>query len=161
MRKTLAIAAVAATMMTAAIPAKANDFPLGPILGGVAGGFIGNQFGRGTGNTIATAVGAVGGVLLGQQLQRPIPPTHTHTHGGYIPAPVVGASRMRIRGLGRIAIPRARRCRCRRKESWQPYKATERTSIQSMLKNCVLPKSLRDYKFVLNIPMLIILAANL
>ena len=67
MRKTLAIAAVAATMMTAAIPAKANDFPLGPILGGVAGGFIGNQFGRGTGNTIATAVGAVGGVLLGQQ----------------------------------------------------------------------------------------------
>ena len=93
MRKPLAIAAVAATMMPAAIPAKANDFPLGPILGGVAGGFIGNQFGRGTGNTIATAVGAVGGVLLGQQLQRPIPPTHTHTHGGYIPAPVVGASR--------------------------------------------------------------------
>ena len=70
MKKTLAIVAVAATMMTAAIPAEANDQWLGPILGGVAGGFVGNQIGKGTGNTIATAVGAVGGLLLGQQLQR-------------------------------------------------------------------------------------------
>ena len=82
MKKTLAIAAVAATMMTAAIPAKANDQWLGPLLGGVAGGFVGNQFGKGTGNTIATAFGAVSGVLLGQQLQRPVPPRHTH--GGYV-----------------------------------------------------------------------------
>ena len=44
MKKTLAVVAVAATMMTAAIPAKANEFPLGPILGVVAGGFIGNLF---------------------------------------------------------------------------------------------------------------------
>jgi len=81
MKKTFAIAAVAATMMTAAIPAKANDFPLGPILGGIAGGFIGNQFGRGTGNTVATAMGAVGGVLLGQGLQSPHAPHVTHGHG--------------------------------------------------------------------------------
>ena len=86
MKKTLAVVAVAATMMTAAIQAKANEFPLGPILGGVAGGFIGNQFGRGRGNTIATAMGAVGGLLLGQQLQRPSAPTYGG-YQGYAPEP--------------------------------------------------------------------------
>ena len=86
MKKTLAVVAVAATMMTAAIPAKANEFPLGPILGGVAGGFIGNQFGRGRGNTIATAMGAVGGLLLGQQLPRPSAPTYGG-YQGYAPEP--------------------------------------------------------------------------
>ena len=89
MRKSLIVAALAATMMTAAIPAKADDFPLGTILGGIAGGFVGNQFGKGTGNTVATAVGAVGGVLLGQQLQhRPVNPNVIYSQ----PRQTVGAA---------------------------------------------------------------------
>jgi uncharacterized protein YcfJ len=73
MKKSLAIAAVALTMMTGCqTSTSAQDFPLGPVLGGVAGGFIGNQFGKGNGKAAATALGAVGGVLLGQQLQRPV-----------------------------------------------------------------------------------------
>ena len=74
MKKTLAVAAVvAATMVTGCQHASnAQNFPLGPVLGGVAGGFIGNQFGKGNGKAAATALGAVGGVLLGQQLQRPV-----------------------------------------------------------------------------------------
>jgi outer membrane lipoprotein SlyB len=74
MKKTLSIAALAATMMTATVPAKAQDLRqmLGPILGGVAGGFVGNQFGKGKGNAVATAVGAFGGVLLGQSSQQPV-----------------------------------------------------------------------------------------
>jgi len=93
MKKSLAIAAVAATMMTAAIPAEANDQWLGPILGGVAGGFVGNQFGKGTGNTVATAVGAVGGVLLGQQLQRrPVNPNVQPTVVYSQPRQTVGAA---------------------------------------------------------------------
>jgi|TARA_R110002124_G_scaffold201281_3_gene367828 hypothetical protein len=71
MKKTLTGAVVATMLVAASIPVKANDFPLGSILGGVAGGFIGNQFGKGTGKTIATALGAVGGILLGKQLHRP------------------------------------------------------------------------------------------
>lgn len=97
MKKSLAIAAVAATMMTAAIPAKADDFPLGTILGGIAGGFVGNQFGKGTGKTAATALGAVGGVLLGQQLQRrPAHPNVVYTQPQVVynqPRRTVGAIR--------------------------------------------------------------------
>ena len=91
MKKSLAIAAVAVTMLSGCqTSTNAQDFPLGPVLGGVAGGFIGNQFGKGTGKTAATALGAVGGVLLGQQLQRPV--STEHTHGGSVnqaPAHVV------------------------------------------------------------------------
>ena len=94
MKKSLAIAVVAATMLTGCqTSAEANDQWLGPILGGVAGGFIGNQFGKGTGKTAATAFGAVSGVLLGQHLQRPVSPRHMH--GGYVnraPAHVVVTS---------------------------------------------------------------------
>jgi len=73
MKKTLAIAAVAVTMMTGCqTSAQSTDKWIGPILGGVAGGFVGNQFGKGRGKTIATAIGAVGGVVLGQRLQQPV-----------------------------------------------------------------------------------------
>ena len=91
MKKSLAIAAVALTMMTGCqTSTSAQDFPLGPVLGGVAGGFIGNQFGKGTGKTAATALGAVGGILLGQQLQRPVSPRHIHGGTWYrAPAHVV------------------------------------------------------------------------
>jgi hypothetical protein len=70
MKKTFAILAIAGTMMTASIPAKADFEWLGPVLGGVAGGFIGNQFGGGKGKTALTAGGAVAGVLLGQEAVR-------------------------------------------------------------------------------------------
>ncbi len=70
MKKTLIVAAVAAAMFTFTAPANADNQWIGPVLGGVAGGFVGNQFGSGRGNTVATAVGAVGGVLLGQEMVR-------------------------------------------------------------------------------------------
>ncbi len=42
----------------------------GAILGGVAGGLIGNQFGKGSGNAAMTALGAVAGVVTGQNMTR-------------------------------------------------------------------------------------------
>jgi hypothetical protein len=87
MKKTFAIAVVAATMLSGCqTSTSAQDFPLGPVLGGVAGGFIGNQFGKGNGKAAATALGAVGGVFLGQQLQRPV------VNQAPAPAPVVVGS---------------------------------------------------------------------
>ena len=66
MKIKIAAVVVAATIMAGCqTSSNAQNFPLGPVLGGVAGGFVGNQFGSGTGNTVATALGAVGGVLLG------------------------------------------------------------------------------------------------
>jgi len=70
MKKTLMIAAVAATIVTFTAPANADNQWIGPVLGGVAGGFVGNQFGKGRGNTVATALGAVGGLLAGQSIVR-------------------------------------------------------------------------------------------
>ena len=74
MKKTLAVVTVvAASMVTGCQTSSTGQtFPLGPVLGGVAGGFVGNQFGSGSGKAAATALGAVGGLLLGQQLQRPV-----------------------------------------------------------------------------------------
>jgi outer membrane lipoprotein SlyB len=43
---------------------------LGAIIGGVAGGIIGHQFGAGRGNTAATIGGAVAGGLVGNEVQR-------------------------------------------------------------------------------------------
>ena len=90
MKKTLAMAVVVAASMVTGCQTSSTgqNFPLGPVLGGVAGGFVGNQFGSGSGKAAATALGAVGGLLLGQQLQRPVvnqAPTPT-------PAPVVVTS---------------------------------------------------------------------
>jgi outer membrane lipoprotein SlyB len=42
---------------------------LGAVLGGVAGGVIGHQFGGGAGNALATFAGAVGGALVGNNIQ--------------------------------------------------------------------------------------------
>ena len=90
MKKTLAVVTVVAASMVTGCQTSSTgqNFPLGPVLGGVAGGFVGNQFGNGSGKAAATALGAVGGLLLGQQLQRPVvnqAPTPT-------PAPVVVTS---------------------------------------------------------------------
>lgn len=42
----------------------------GAVVGGVVGGVVGNQIGGGTGRTLATAAGVVGGALVGSQIQR-------------------------------------------------------------------------------------------
>jgi outer membrane lipoprotein SlyB len=43
---------------------------LGTILGGIAGGIIGHQFGGGHGNTAETIAGAIGGGVVGNQIER-------------------------------------------------------------------------------------------
>ena len=43
---------------------------LGAIIGGVAGGIIGHQFGSGSGNTAATIAGAIAGGAIGHQVER-------------------------------------------------------------------------------------------
>jgi len=40
----------------------------GTLVGAGAGGYVGNQFGKGSGKTAATAAGVVGGGLLGHAL---------------------------------------------------------------------------------------------
>ena len=43
---------------------------LGTIAGGVVGGLAGNQVGGGTGRTVATVAGAVGGALIGRVIEQ-------------------------------------------------------------------------------------------
>jgi len=43
---------------------------LGAVIGGIAGGIIGHQFGAGHGNTAATIGGAVAGGLVGNEIQK-------------------------------------------------------------------------------------------
>ena len=48
----------------------------GAVMGGIAGGVIGNQIGRGDGNALATAIGIVGGAVLGDKIEgQPTPQT--------------------------------------------------------------------------------------
>lgn len=42
----------------------------GAVIGGIAGGILGNQVGGGSGNTAATIAGAVGGAVVGNQIER-------------------------------------------------------------------------------------------
>lgn len=50
---------------------------VGAVIGGIAGAGLGNLVGRGTGREVATVLGALGGGMLGNQLQqeydRPMP----------------------------------------------------------------------------------------
>ncbi|WP_076997284.1 glycine zipper 2TM domain-containing protein [Variovorax sp. KK3] len=41
----------------------------GAVAGGVIGGVVGNQFGRGSGRAAATALGVIGGALLGNSVE--------------------------------------------------------------------------------------------
>ena len=43
---------------------------VGAVAGGVLGGVVGHQFGRGSGNTAMTVLGAVGGGLAGAQVEK-------------------------------------------------------------------------------------------
>jgi outer membrane lipoprotein SlyB len=50
-------------------PAKSSN-GLGPIVGGIAGALIGNQFGHGNGRAVTTVAGAAGGALLGTKVEK-------------------------------------------------------------------------------------------
>jgi surface antigen len=51
-------------------PNGATKQDAGLVVGAVAGGVIGNQFGKGTGNVLATAAGAVIGGIVGSEIGR-------------------------------------------------------------------------------------------
>jgi hypothetical protein len=50
----------------------------GAVMGGIAGGAIGNQIGKGSGRAAATAIGLIGGALLGNSIEGNRP-SHTET----------------------------------------------------------------------------------
>jgi outer membrane lipoprotein SlyB len=95
---------------------------IGAIIGGIAGGGLGNLVGRGTGRDVATLLGAIGGGVLGNQIQQndydqPIPGQQVvvRTDSGVIVAvtqPVNGALYPGMRvylegsGMGARVVPR-------------------------------------------------------
>jgi len=54
---------------------------LGRVVGGAVGGVAGNQVGKGTGNTIATGVGAIGGVAAADALHNQSQPQNNNNQG--------------------------------------------------------------------------------
>ena len=50
-------------------PAKSSN-GIGPIVGGIAGALLGNQFGHGNGRAVTTVAGAAGGALLGTKVEK-------------------------------------------------------------------------------------------
>jgi len=53
-----------------AVQQKGQGTGVGAVAGGVVGGVIGNQFGRGDGRTAMTVLGAVGGGLAGNEIEK-------------------------------------------------------------------------------------------
>jgi outer membrane lipoprotein SlyB len=53
-----------------AVELKGNASGLGAVAGGVTGAVVGNQIGRGHGNTAMTVLGAAGGALAGNTIER-------------------------------------------------------------------------------------------
>lgn len=51
---------------------------LGAFAGGAAGALIGNSLGRGNGNTVMTVVGAAGGALAGNEIEKNIKRNHAY-----------------------------------------------------------------------------------
>jgi len=49
---------------------KGEDGTMGAIAGGVVGGLLGNQVGKGSGKTVATVAGVAGGAYAGNQIQK-------------------------------------------------------------------------------------------
>jgi surface antigen len=70
MRKLCTVAAVSAALLLAACGPDARKADTGLAVGAVAGGLLGNQFGRGTGRVVATAAGAVIGGIVGSEIGR-------------------------------------------------------------------------------------------
>jgi len=53
-----------------AVELKADATGLGAVAGGVTGAVVGNQIGRGNGNTAMTILGAAGGALAGNEIEK-------------------------------------------------------------------------------------------
>ena len=51
---------------------------LGAVAGGVTGAVIGNQMGRGNGNTAMTILGAAGGALAGNEIEKNVKQQHSY-----------------------------------------------------------------------------------
>jgi surface antigen len=67
MNRPLLVAALAASLGLAACETKQDT---GTLVGAVAGGIIGNQFGKGGGRAVATVAGAVVGGIVGNEIGR-------------------------------------------------------------------------------------------
>ena len=52
------------------VPASQRGPGAGAVLGAIVGGVLGNQVGGGTGRAAATGIGAVGGAIVGHQIQK-------------------------------------------------------------------------------------------
>ncbi|MEL6298140.1 MAG: RT0821/Lpp0805 family surface protein [Pseudomonadota bacterium] len=63
-------AALAASVAVAGCAGEFNRAESGTVIGAVAGGLIGNQFGKGSGNALATAAGAIVGGIIGHEIGR-------------------------------------------------------------------------------------------
>ncbi|WP_350333395.1 RT0821/Lpp0805 family surface protein [Coralliovum pocilloporae] len=64
---------LAVTLIGLSVVGCSNTGPkqgIGTVAGAIAGGVIGNQFGKGSGNVVATAAGAVIGGLIGSEIGR-------------------------------------------------------------------------------------------
>lgn len=66
----IALATLLPLAITACGPNGPNKADTGLAVGAVAGGILGNQFGKGTGNVAATAIGAVIGGIVGSEIGR-------------------------------------------------------------------------------------------
>ena len=53
-----------------AVEVKSQGSGLGMVAGGVTGALLGNQIGRGSGNTVATIAGAAGGAFAGNEIEK-------------------------------------------------------------------------------------------
>ena len=71
MHKTIAATALSLCLgLSACGPDGPSKADTGTVVGAVAGGIIGNQFGRGGGRVAATAIGAVAGGIIGNEIGR-------------------------------------------------------------------------------------------
>ena len=60
------------------VEVKGQGSGLGAVAGGVAGGLLGNQVGQGSGRDVATIVGAFGGVIAGNEIEKNIKKTKVY-----------------------------------------------------------------------------------
>lgn len=57
---------------------KGDATGLGAVVGGVTGAAVGNQIGRGNGNTAMTILGAAGGALAGNEIEKNVKQRHAY-----------------------------------------------------------------------------------
>lgn len=61
-----------------AVELKGDASGLGAVAGGVTGAVVGNQIGRGHGNTAMTILGAAGGALAGNEIEKNVNKRHSY-----------------------------------------------------------------------------------